>query len=173
MENSCSKNLITVCGDGSAIVHLDKGYSCIVDEVDLEWIRPRRWRPKKDKYGYIYVASWRRRDDGKQVDELLHRLITNATSGQKVDHKNGNTLDNRRENLRVCSNAENIRNQKTHSDKKTAKAKGVYKVEGKYVAQIMRNYKKYYLGKFDTEAEAAARYKEAAENMHGDFARTT
>jgi hypothetical protein len=98
------------------------------------------------------------------------------TSPQSVvDHKNGDKLDNRRENLRICTIAENIRNSKTSTKKgKTSRYKGVYWVGRikKWVARIHVDRKGLHVGVFTDEAEAARAYDVAARQHFGEFART-
>ena len=91
----------------------------------------------------------------------LHRYIMNFPNGI-VDHINHNTLDNRKENLRVVSNADNLRNGNIRVNNKTG-VNGVYfrKDRNKYVARIKVNYKDINLGHFDTLEEAKKVRKEA------------
>ena len=79
---------------------------------------------------------------------FMHRLVLGYREGLDVDHINGNGLDNRKCNLRICSHSKNIANQ----HKRTA---GICKVpSGRYRASICHNYKTIYIGTYDTEDEA-------------------
>jgi len=104
----------------------------------------------------------------------MHRVILGAADpAVKVDHRDGDGLNNRRSNLRKSTNAENIRNQAPHRDKKTSKLKGVcfYPKTGRYRAQIMADYRKVNLGSYATAEIAARVYDAAARELHGEFAR--
>lgn len=119
--------------------------------------------------GYIRRGFWR---DGRMQCELLHRRIAEAQPGQEVDHINGNPLDNRRCNLRVCSHMENVKNRGP-SRNNTSGFKGVYydARRGTFRADIRADRKKYSLGSFATAVEAAEAYNAAALKYHRDFAR--
>jgi hypothetical protein len=103
---------------------------------------------------------------------LLHRFIVGANNGETVDHKNGNTLDNTRENLRICSRAENSRNAKKHIDNRSG-YKGVrpHKRSGLYNACIRINGKHKSLGYYKTPEEAHEAYCQAAQIYYGEYAR--
>lgn len=105
--------------------------------------------------------------------QYLHVFIMNPPEGFVVDHINGNTLDNRLCNLRICTKIENSRNRKPNIIKKL-KAKGVDmdKRTGKFRARIRVNYKHIYLGTFQKEEDAAKAYNEAAIKYHGTFSKT-
>ena len=102
----------------------------------------------------------------------LHRHLTGASKGQVVDHINGNPLDNRRANLRICTSAENRRNSKLYSHSKSG-LKGVYfdKQKNRWRARITVNYRRMFLGNFGTKEEAHAAYWQAAQEHHKEFAR--
>lgn len=109
---------------------------------------------------------------------LMHRVITEAPDGMEVDHINGDRLDNRRCNLRVCTKQQNVLNQGKRSTN-TSGYKGVTWRESKqrWVAQISirRDGKSatQYLGLFTDPAEASEVYKAAALRIRGEFARLT
>lgn len=94
---------------------------------------------------------------------LLHRFLTNFPCGMVVDHLNHNTLDNRKSNLRICSQRENIQNMKLHKLNKSGFT-GVSKTNSnKYFAVICVNYKLINLGLFKTLDEAVEARKNGEE----------
>lgn len=101
----------------------------------------------------------------------MHRLLTNAPKGMDVDHKNRNTLDNRKENLRICTRSENMQNSVGKLERNLT-YKGVYKTrEGRYASRIYQNYKKTHIGVYDTIEDAALAYDQRAIELFGEFAR--
>lgn len=111
------------------------------------------------------------------VSYLSHRLAWLYMTGEwpqaVIDHINGNGLDNRIENLRAATRAENNRNSRVKSNNTTG-YKGVCfdRREGRFVASIARDGKQFNLGYFETPEDAHAAYCIAAERLHGKFART-
>ena len=110
----------------------------------------------------------------KRKESSLHTLIMNTPKGMVVDHINGNPLDNRKCNLRICTNAENSRNNtlwKTSSiglkGVQSAKANGSAK---SYRARIKYNYEEIQLGTFITKEEAGIAYDKKALELFGEFA---
>jgi len=122
-----------------------------------------------DKFWYLQNTGYVNNKKGIP----LHRLIMNCPKGKYIDHINGNKLDNRKANLRICTNAENLRNRAMTKKNKSG-YKGVhwsnrYK---KWVASIGKNYKVFVLGQYNTPEEAYAAYCKAAMELHGEFANT-
>jgi hypothetical protein len=89
-----------------------------------------------------------------------------------VDHIDGNGLNNTRANLRICTIAENVRSSRRRTDNGSGyKGVGFHKASGKWVARIVTNGEKMYLGLYESPEQAAAVYDLAAHKYHGEFAR--
>lgn len=84
------------------LIPLTQGKFAIVDAEDYDWLMQWPWHANIIKGGLIYVRS--------KVNGYLHRLIMKAERHQFIDHINGNTLDNRKCNLRLCNKSDNARN---------------------------------------------------------------
>lgn len=156
-------------GDGTASLPLPGGDIAVIDESDIEAASGYNWYLSDSGRGKRYVRSRKSRTNSPIY---LHRLILPGADGRHVDHVNGDTLDNRRENLRVASHTENTRNSSVPRNN-TSGFKGVSKatwVTGRWRATIRIDGKQAFLGVFDTPEEAAIAYDEAAKNHYGEFA---
>jgi len=99
----------------------------------------------------------------------MHREVINAPKGRMTDHINGNTLDNRRSNLRLATPSDNAHNTKLPKNNTTG-YRGVGKKGNRYIAHIRSDNKEHHLGSFSTPEEAALAYNKAATELHGEFA---
>jgi hypothetical protein len=151
------------------IIPLSQGLVALVSDQDYEFLSQWKWYAAKSGGGY-----YARRMDHKTGKLIyMHRVITNAPPGMVPDHINYNTLDNRRENLRLLTSLQNLQNpspykKKAISDKRLiAGYRGIRHFEGRYWrAQIHIGNKSIHLGSFST-AEAAARAFDAAAKKYG------
>ena len=153
------KNTYTIQGD-ITVVTASNGKTFLVDTADLDIVKRNSWCFSKT--GYL-VAN---------IDHhviKLHRYLLNPNADEVVDHINGDPTDNRRSNLRICTNTENIRNSSVSKNSKTG-VLGVKKVQsGKYVATITVNRKYIHLGTFETVESAAAARRDAERIYFKDF----
>jgi len=142
----------------------------LVDDDDYSLLCSMRWhiwsQPSTNRTQYA-----RSKVDRKSV--FMHRFIMRPTESQEVDHINGNGLDNRRINLRLCRHGENQANRRP-SRTSTSKYLGVHwdKRRKCWRARLTKNARCHSVGSFETEREAAVAYDVAAKLMHGEFART-
>lgn len=146
-------------------IHLVRGEVALVDDDVYDEMSGYRWYSMK---GYATRGYFHK---GRTKHVRMHRAIVGAAPGVMVDHINGNTLDNRRENLRVCSNSDNQKNR--HRANGSSRFKGVCwnKQSNKWQAGIKLNGKSKHLGLFGSEEDAARAYDQAAAQMFGEFAR--
>jgi hypothetical protein len=126
------------------------GKCALVDEDDYDRVASLKWSVISSGYA-----------NNKTIG-LMHRFILGAPKGMDVDHINGQTLDNRRSNLRICTRSENQRN-------KPAAGVSFNKACRKWTAQIKINRKKIHLGVFHTRQEAVAARREGERVHFGEF----
>jgi hypothetical protein len=148
------------------------GYDVLIDDENFELINAYTWRFTSTCHGGPYLYR-RYRSNGKQRMIFFHRTITCCPKGMLIDHINGNTLDNRKCNLRICTHQQNMKNQKRRKNN-TSGYKGVSfdKRDKVYRAHISLNMKRIYLGSFKSPEDAYAAYCEASKKYHGEFGRT-
>jgi hypothetical protein len=159
----------------SPLIELRDGTRVIVDEVDSAMVKKHAWTAHDKGGGSVYISR-HERIGNRFKRHYLHREIVGAAGDQQVDHINGNTFDNRRCNLRICSPTQNAQNKGPLSRNKSG-MKGVDFSADKsrnrpWRATIFVGGKKIFLGRFPTKEEAAAAYDRASLRHHGEFART-
>jgi hypothetical protein len=146
-----------------------KGYEVIISSEDYDRVIQHKWHIRSNlKKGGAYFTSYA----GNRRYLRLHDFIMNCPKGMCVDHINGNTLDNRRSNLRICTNHQNIINRSKQC-RNTSGYKGVswHKHNKKWQTTIQINGEKMYLGQYHDIEEAHKAYCEAAVKYFGEFAR--
>jgi hypothetical protein len=150
-----------IIDEHTLLIPMTQNKYAIIDKEDFDKIKDHSWVP--GPYGKYAVASI------KHNMVRMHRLIMGFPQ-QDIDHINGNDIDNRKQNLRLCSHSQNLRNI-PKSSRNTTGFKGVCFDKGvnKFRASIKFNYKTIYLGVFNTAEEASEVYQKKALELHGEF----
>lgn len=157
----------------SRLIPLTKGYSATVDDADYEFLSQWKWHAFLGGAGHVYAARNSAFDaEGKRTHIFMHRVLCETPDGFDTDHENGNSLDNRRSNLRAATRAQNMHNRSPNR-KGSSKYKGVYwhKQHRKWVASIQVHKRRYHIGLFTSEASAAEAYSVRAAAEFRDFNR--
>lgn len=142
------------------LVQLNRDMHAVVSACDLVLLRSKVWRVHfSNSNGKPYARS--------SDDVYMHRLITACPATLKVDHKNGNTLDNRRSNLRVVNFEQNNANRKSYS---ASGFKGVRAVGHRWRARIAFRGVETHIGYFGSAEDAARAYDDKALETFGPFA---
>jgi len=155
-------------------IELTQGYEALVDDADFEWVSAHKWCANVDRRrGKVYAYRKTHGAHNKRKSLYLHREILGVTDPKvRVDHDDGNGLNNQRYNIRICSTRQNSMNQKKRRDGFSSRYKGVcwHKRDKKFYAAIKINGRSKFLGRFDSERDAAKAYDAAAREHFGDFA---
>jgi hypothetical protein len=161
-----------------AYVPLTQGYEAVIDADDAPLVAGHNWfaiveRRPDQSIRCVYAMRRQTIGVGRQATILMHRVIAGLPDGLATDHRNGDGLDNRRENLRPATTAQNAQNQGIRSTNTTG-VKGVsfHKGKGTWQAEIGHDGKRRHLGTFHSLESAAAAYAKASAELHGGFGRT-
>lgn len=147
-------------------ISLSRGLVAIVDDEDHARISTRRWHAVPVKQREV---RWYARSDDGASQVYMHRFILNAPRGTLVDHCDGDGLNCRRLNLRLCSRSQNNTNRGGY--RPASGYRGVYPKRGKFYSAVWTNGRRLGLGTFLTAEEAAQAYDLAAAAHFGEFAR--
>jgi hypothetical protein len=150
---------------------LSRGLVAIVDDEDFEWVSEHKWYAQKGLWPYVRRNIW---VDGRCKTILLHRVILELMIEARhiyADHRNGDVLDNRRSNLRVCDNELNQANRRAKRDSGHGYKGIALQPSGRWSAKINVHGQRKHLGTFGCAEEAARAYDRAALESWGDFAR--
>lgn len=164
---------MAMSSDDVHVIDLENGEICICDKADSDKVNKYKWKAlyRFNKNGgvVVSVATWVPR-----TYILMHRLIIDVADGEIIDHIDGNPLNNRRENLRIVTHAQNMKNRKRGVNN-TSGFKGVSNrndgSSNPWRAKIHVDGMKIELGSFKTAEMAYAAYCNAAIRLHGEFAR--
>lgn len=168
---SCSKNYYQI-KDDVVIIKLTQNQATTIDIGDWELVKKYKWHAAHPSHysnenAYQAKHTKPRNGEGKQSHIYMHNLIMDCRD-KEVDHIDRNPLNNKRNNLRISSTAENCRNKLLQSNNKSG-YKGVYKKGDRYRAMIRINRKLKHLGTFKNPEDAYLAYREVAVKYHGEF----
>ena len=142
----------------------------LVDDEDFEYVSKYKWYTHKNLNKYYAVRNIMLENKKYSLTQM-HAFIMNTPKWMVIDHINGDWLDNRRENLRICTRRENQLNRgKSKNNKSWFKGVSLNKKTGKWRASIQINNKLRHLWTFSDKLEAYNIYCEAAKKYHWEFA---
>lgn len=154
-----------IIDEHTAHVPLTRGYTAVVDAADAPLVSRYTWYASESDDGRYYAKTGQ--GDGSTI--YLHRLLMDFPPCE-VDHWDGDTMNNRRSNLRRATSSQNIANRAPWSSRSLPK--GVYRTKtGRFEAKIAKGSGRYFLGVFDAPEEAAKAYDKKASELFGAFAR--
>lgn len=150
-------------------IPLTQGFVAIVDDEDYSRVSQFKWYVMKRRRS-VHAGRTIRRPDGGETTRYLHKEILSTAA--RVDHRDGNGLNNRRENLRAATTKQNNQAFQLKRKNTTSKFRGVSlnRRDSRWWAQIQVNGKNRLLGRFTHEEDAARAYDKAAREHFGDFA---
>lgn len=150
-------------------IALTKNKAALVDDSLFHDLSRFEWYCSKQ----LYACRGNYIEGKRHGIMLMHRYILKALPGQCVDHINGNTLDNRINNLRICNQSENNMNRKNKNAHNKSGYTGVFwkKHAKKWSAQISYKNKSIHLGYFNVKEDAARAYNQKCLNLFGEFAK--
>jgi hypothetical protein len=153
---------------------LTQGFYTLIDAAQYDYLRQWHWQACKGtaKYNFKYYVSTRLKWKGKFVWVSLPQLLLGAKPDIEYDHRNHDTLDNRRSNLRRCSQPQNSQNHPKRKDNTSGYigVRLICKGSRKWLAQVNANGKCAFYQTFDSKEEAARARDAAAIQLHGEFA---
>ena len=154
-------------------IYLGENVWTIVDTRDYYQLNGYNWYLSSNGSNF-YAFRNAKIGPGKIKMVSIHRQIMDFPEGRIVDHKDNNTLDNRRSNLRLATYSQNAFNRAKVKTKTSSRYIGVYfeKTTGRWTVKIRTGRgKRLWLGRYDSEIDAAKAYDKAAKKYHGEFAK--
>ena len=152
---------------------LTQGKVALVDDEDYDYLNQWKWCLRGTGLGKFYAIRGFEKSKKSNIKGSIsmHRQLMKPTNGFVIDHLDGDTLNNQKINLRICTQSQNCSNQKK-SISNTSGYKGVsyYKKNNRFNAKIAFNKKTIYLGSYIDPIDAARAYNAAALKYHGKFA---
>jgi len=162
-HKSCGKcNIYYILPQNIMVCEVKSGVEFYFDMEDYEIISKYVWHINKNR---VYTKR-----DKKPC--VLHRILFNIYDSKiQADHKDGNPLNNCKNNLRVCTNSQNAKNSCKPKGEHSSKYKGVDWCKNRWRSRIKNNYQEIVIGYFTSEREAAKAYNTKAKELFGEYAK--
>lgn len=152
-------------------IQLTQGKVSIVDDEIFDELNRHKWFARPNGFGKFYAARSSGKEDNYEI-VLMHRYILNTPKGMVGDHINGNTLDNRKSNLRNTTYSQNSMNRKANKTNISGMKNITITKYGTYSVIIGIKRKCVFYKTFKSLEEAIKAREEALNKYHGEFART-
>jgi hypothetical protein len=157
------------------ILPLTQGLNTSLDDEDIEWANQWKWYAKRGGNSFYAYRNSAPNLNGTRDSLLLHRELfrrinPDFDTSMEIDHRDGNGLNNQRENLRSATDSKQRHNQTIRTNN-TSGFLGVTwnKAVGKFSARVRLNWKRKHVGWFNCPVEAAKARDAAARELHGPF----
>lgn len=155
-------------------IKLTQGKYALVDNEDYEYLSKFNWYAKFNGYTWYAATNIPKTFESKRKNIKMHRMIMGDPKGMEIDHVNHDGLDNQKKNLKICTHAENMQNQKILRKSNTIGLRGVYfdkrNQTKKWFAKIQRGGTQISLGTFYTKEEASEAYNKKSLELFGSSA---
>lgn len=149
-------------------IQLTRGKVALVDDEDFAELNKIKWWAGQERGGVTYAQGWIKETKSRR---RMHQILINAPKGMQIDHKDGNGLNNQRENLRLASTGSNMQNRgATRFNKSGFKRVRWNKKDKRWTAFIRCQGKDIFLGNYTEPEPAYLAYCLAAHELHGEFA---
>lgn len=154
------------------LIPLTKGMTALASDEDFNEVSSFKWHAVQTKGTWYARRSIKGEKANRPKKVYLHRQLLKASPGDQVDHANGNGLDNRRENIRIASSAQNMQNRPVQRNNVSG-LKGVHyrKDRGTYRARIVVDGREINLGTYKSPQDASRAYEKASAQYFGQFHR--
>jgi hypothetical protein len=155
-------------------IRLTRGFVTIVDDDDFEYLNQWNWQAEKSKRGCYYACRTIQKGN-KKTHVKMHRLIMKAKGLVEIDHKDGDGLNNCRNNLRECSHLNNCHNKRNLRHENISGISGVQwdSQRNKWRARIIVERKEIFLGRFSKLSQAINARKKAEILYYGEYSSQT
>lgn len=149
-------------------IKLTQGKYAEVDDEDFEWLSQWKWYARNNKNTWYAVRNICK--NGKRKILYMHRVIMNCPKNKQIDHINHNGLDNRKINLRICTQSKNVMNSRKQKNT-SSRYKGVnyHFILNKWRSTIQINRKYKHLGYYKDEIISAKIYDYKAKELFGEY----